>query len=51
MREPAVAIAWTSLATCHRELKNDEKALQCEMMAAHLRPNAELWRDLGSQSR
>lgn len=49
--EPAVHVAWTTLSTCHAELGNEEKALQCEMMAAHLRPSNEVWKDLGSKSR
>lgn len=51
MQEPAVHVAWTTLATCHQELGNDEKALQCEMMAAHLRPTNDVWKDLGAKSR
>ncbi|KAL7416696.1 hypothetical protein BDY24DRAFT_377956 [Mrakia frigida] len=50
-QEPAVHVAWTTLSTCHSELGNVEKALQCEMMAAHLRPSNEVWKELGAKSR
>lgn len=49
--EPNVHVAWTTLATCYEELNYEEKALQCEMVAAHLRPSAETWKELGARSR
>lgn len=49
--EPNVHVAWTTLATCYEELKYEEKALQCEMVAAYLRPSAETWKELGARSR
>lgn len=50
-QEPATYAAWASLALCHQELGNEEKSLQCEVVAAHLRPAAETWNELGKKSR
>jgi general transcription factor 3C polypeptide 3 (transcription factor C subunit 4) len=49
--EPNVHVAWTTLATCYEELNYEDKAIQCEMVAAHLRPSAETWKELGARSR
>ncbi|KAG8960659.1 transcription factor TFIIIC subunit tfc4 [Tulasnella sp. 419] len=49
--EPAAYAAWNTLALVHEEQGQPESALKLKIMAAHLQGDAELWRDLGRQSR
>lgn len=49
--EPALHDAWRILASCHHERRDEEKALQCETIMAHLRPDVETWKELGKKSR
>lgn len=49
--EPSVPAAWIGLGMCHRELGNPEKALQCEVVGAHLISSGETWKELGKKSR
>lgn len=49
--EPRAASAWSVLAQCYEDLKEDQKALQLRIMVAHLRHDAEEWDRLARQSR
>lgn len=50
--EPASPGVWGTLALCHLELGNQKKALQLEIIDAHLRdPDIDIWRDLGRRSK
>ncbi|KAF4623249.1 hypothetical protein D9613_002332 [Agrocybe pediades] len=49
--EPRAAAAWSVLAQCYEDMKEDQKALQLRIMAAHLRHDAEEWDRLARQSR
>lgn len=43
--------AWNALATCYEQLGDHEKALQVEVMGAHLQSDADQWFQLGQKSR
>jgi hypothetical protein len=43
--------AWNALATCYEQLGDHEKALQVEVMGAHLKSDADQWFQLGQKSR
>jgi general transcription factor 3C polypeptide 3 (transcription factor C subunit 4) len=49
--EPRAASAWSVLAQCYEDSKEDQKALQLRIMVAHLRHDAEEWDRLARQSR
>ena len=50
--EPAARQAYQTLVAIHTELGNVEKALQLDILAAHLPPKSpEVWKDLGARSR
>ncbi|KAH9476509.1 Transcription factor tau subunit sfc4 [Psilocybe cubensis] len=49
--EPRAASAWSVLAQCYEDMKEDQKALQLRIMAAHLSHDAEEWDRLARQSR
>lgn len=49
--EPRAASAWSVLAQCYEDMKEEQKALQLRIMAAHLRHDAEEWDRLARQSR
>lgn len=49
--EPRAASAWSVLAQCYEDMKQEEKALQLRIMAAHLNHDAEEWDRLAQQSR
>ncbi|KAJ7033739.1 hypothetical protein C8F04DRAFT_614968 [Mycena alexandri] len=49
--EPRAASAWSVLAQCHEDLKQDQQALQLRIMAAHLRHDADEWDRLARQSK
>ncbi|KAF4563013.1 transcription factor TFIIIC subunit tfc4 [Pleurotus pulmonarius] len=49
--EPRAHSAWTVLAQCYEDLKENQKALQLRIMAAHLRHDADEWDRLAKQSR
>ncbi|KAL0945283.1 hypothetical protein HGRIS_000791 [Hohenbuehelia grisea] len=48
--EPRAAEAWSVLAKCYEDAKEDQKALQLRIMAAHLRHDADEWDRLAKQS-
>ena len=49
--EPRAVAAWSVLAQCYEDMKENQKALQLRIMAAHLRHDAEEWDRLARQSR
>ncbi|KAJ7892735.1 TPR-like protein [Mycena olivaceomarginata] len=49
--EPRAASAWSVLAQCHEDMKQDQQALQLRIMAAHLRHDADEWDRLARQSK
>ncbi|KDQ11782.1 hypothetical protein BOTBODRAFT_113883 [Botryobasidium botryosum FD-172 SS1] len=52
--EPGLGEAWNMLASCHAEQPGDDQkalAVQLNIMAAHLNPDAAVWKSLGAQSR
>ncbi|KAJ6595740.1 hypothetical protein DFH09DRAFT_146419 [Mycena vulgaris] len=49
--EPRAASAWSVLAQCHEDMKQDQPALQLRIMAAHLRHDADEWDRLARQSK
>ncbi|KAJ7634784.1 TPR-like protein [Roridomyces roridus] len=49
--EPRAASAWSVLAQCHEDMKQDQQALQLRIMAAHLRHDADEWERLARQSK
>lgn len=49
--EPRAVSAWSVLAQCYDDMKQDGKALQLRIMAAHLRHDADEWERLATQSR
>jgi general transcription factor 3C polypeptide 3 (transcription factor C subunit 4) len=49
--EPRAASAWSVLAQCYADMKQDQKALQLRIMAAHLRHDADEWDRLARQSK
>ncbi|KAF8153752.1 hypothetical protein B0H34DRAFT_65394 [Crassisporium funariophilum] len=49
--EPRAASAWSVLAQCYEDQKEDQKALQLRIMTAHLRHDADEWDRLARQSR
>ena len=49
--EPREASAWTTLALCHTDLGEPEKALKLNIIGAHLLHDVDLWLKLGSDSR
>ncbi|KAJ7158369.1 hypothetical protein C8R43DRAFT_995733 [Mycena crocata] len=49
--EPRAASAWSVLAQCHDDMKQDQQALQLRIMAAHLRHDADEWDRLARQSK
>ncbi|KAK7044646.1 hypothetical protein R3P38DRAFT_2879955 [Favolaschia claudopus] len=49
--EPRVSSAWSVLAQCHEDMKQDQQALQLRIMAAHLRHDADEWDRLARQSK
>ncbi|KAJ7754445.1 hypothetical protein B0H16DRAFT_744536 [Mycena metata] len=49
--EPRAASAWSVLAQCHEDQKQDQQALQLRIMAAHLRHDADEWDRLARQSK
>ncbi|KAJ7485387.1 hypothetical protein FB451DRAFT_55581 [Mycena latifolia] len=48
--EPRAASAWSVLAQCYEDMKQDQQALQLRIMAAHLRHDADEWDRLARQS-
>ncbi|KAF8631751.1 hypothetical protein AX15_002207 [Amanita polypyramis BW_CC] len=49
--EPRAVAAWSVLAQCYSDTRQEEKALQLRIMAAHLTHDAEEWDRLARQSR
>ncbi|KAJ6611013.1 TPR-like protein [Mycena sp. CBHHK59/15] len=49
--EPRAASAWSVLAQCHEDMKQDQQALQLRIMAAHLTHDADEWDRLARQSK
>ncbi|KAJ6588829.1 hypothetical protein B0H19DRAFT_1248427 [Mycena capillaripes] len=49
--EPRAASAWSVLAQCHEDMKQDQQALQLRIMAAHLAHDADEWDRLARQSK
>lgn len=49
--EPREASAWTTLALCHADLGEPEKALKLNVIGAHLLHDVDLWLKLGGESR
>ncbi|KAF8575754.1 TPR-like protein [Ramaria rubella] len=49
--EPREASAWTTLALCHTDMGEPEKALQLHIVGAHLVHDVDLWLKLGTDSR
>ncbi|KAF8883905.1 hypothetical protein CPB84DRAFT_1750548 [Gymnopilus junonius] len=49
--EPRASSAWVVLAQCYEDLKEEQKALQLRIMAAHLRHDADEWYRLARESR
>ncbi|KAF8190296.1 hypothetical protein K438DRAFT_1831751 [Mycena galopus ATCC 62051] len=49
--EPRATSAWSVLAQCHEDMKQDQQALQLRIMAAHLRHEADEWDRLARQSK
>ncbi|PPQ68724.1 hypothetical protein CVT26_003630 [Gymnopilus dilepis] len=49
--EPRASSAWVVLAQCYEDMKEEQKALQLRIMAAHLRHDADEWYSLARQSR
>ena len=49
--EPRASSAWVVLAQCYEDMKEEQKALQFRIMAAHLRHDADEWYSLARQSR
>ncbi|PPQ91090.1 hypothetical protein CVT25_013128 [Psilocybe cyanescens] len=49
--EPRAASAWSVLGQCYEDMKEDQKALQLRIMAAHLSHDADEWDRLARQSR
>lgn len=49
--EPNVPNAWSTLALCHEEAGDSRRALQLQIMAAHLTGDADSWAELGLKSR
>lgn len=42
---------WSVVAQCHQELGEPDKALQLEIVGAHLRHDSDIWKELGQRSR
>jgi general transcription factor 3C polypeptide 3 (transcription factor C subunit 4) len=49
--EPRASSAWSVLAQCYEDMKEDKKALQLRIIAAHLRHDSEEWERLARQSK
>lgn len=49
--EPRASSAWSVLAQCYSDMKEDQKALQLRIMAAHLLHDPDEWDALARQSR
>ncbi|KIM34146.1 hypothetical protein M408DRAFT_91230 [Serendipita vermifera MAFF 305830] len=49
--EPKHHASWSALATCYEDLGEPDKALQVEIMGAHLKTDANHWMQLGAKSR
>ncbi|KAF8895474.1 hypothetical protein BD779DRAFT_1499735 [Infundibulicybe gibba] len=49
--EPRAASAWSVLAQCYEDMKENQRALQLRIMAAHLTHDADEWDHLARQSR
>ena len=43
--------SWSALATCYEDLREPDKALQVEVMGAHLKTDGDHWMQLGAKSR
>jgi len=43
--------SWSGLATCYEALGDVGKALEIEIMAAHLTTDADTWRNLAEKSK
>ena len=49
--EPRAVSAWSVLAQCYEDMKEDEKGLQLRIIAAHLRHDTDEWERLARHSR
>lgn len=50
--EPATEEAWRTLAQCHKEMGDENSALQLDIMGSLLgSPDVDIWRDLGQRSK
>ncbi|CCA68156.1 hypothetical protein PIIN_02022 [Serendipita indica DSM 11827] len=49
--EPRHRPSWSALASCYEQLGEPNKALQVDIMGAHLKADAEHWFQLGQKSR
>ncbi len=43
--------SWSGLATCYEALGDSGKALEIEIMAAHMTTDADTWRNLAEKSK
>lgn len=49
--EPRALSGWTTLSLCFTYMNKPHKALQLAIMGAHLQHDADVWYDLGRQSK
>lgn len=49
--EPRAIPGWITLSSCFKSMNKPHKALQLAIIGAHLRHDADVWYDLGRESK